>query len=113
MTISVVRSKVMRISKQPFPVQAMIDKKQLDNVEYSSWLDRLITSDERCTHEVKSRIAMAKGEFSKKKIHSTSKLDLQLRKKLVKCCLWSVAFYGTETLTLQKIVQKCLGSFEM
>ena len=43
----------------------------------------------------------------------TSKLDLNLGKKLVKCCIWSIALYGAETWTLEKVKQKCLESFEM
>jgi hypothetical protein len=35
-------------------------------------------------------------------------LDLELRKKLVKCCIWSIALYGAETWTLRAV--KC---FEM
>jgi len=42
----------------------------------------------------------------------TSKLDLNLRKKLVKCCIWSLALYIAETSTLQK-KDKYLGSFQM
>jgi len=38
----------------------------------------------RCTCEIKSRIAMAKTAFSKKKTLFTSKLDFNLRKKLTK-----------------------------
>jgi len=44
----------------------------------------MLTNDGRCTHEIKSRIAMAKAPFSKKKTLFTSKLDLNLRKKLIK-----------------------------
>jgi hypothetical protein len=55
---------------------------------------------------------MAKAAFSKKTLF-TSKLDLQLRKKLVKCYIWSIALYGAETWTLQKLDQKYLESFEM
>jgi len=40
------------------------------------------------------RIAMAKAAFSKKKTIFTSKLDLNLRKKLIKCYIWSMALYG-------------------
>jgi hypothetical protein len=40
---------------------------------------------ESCTREIKSRIAMAKAAFSKKKNLFISKKDLNLRKKLVKC----------------------------
>jgi hypothetical protein len=31
----------------------------------------------------------------------TSKMDLELKKKLVKCYIWSVALYGAETGTLR------------
>jgi hypothetical protein len=31
----------------------------------------------------------------------------------VKCYIWSIALYGAETWTLQKVDQKYLGSFEM
>jgi hypothetical protein len=36
-----------------------------------------------------------------------------LRKKLVKCYIWSVAFYGAENWTLRKVEQKYVGSFEV
>ncbi|PNF14726.1 hypothetical protein B7P43_G08936 [Cryptotermes secundus] len=58
-------------------------------------------------------IAMAKAAFSKKKNLFTSKLDLNLRKKLVKCYIWSIALYGAETWTLRAVDQKHLESFEM
>ena len=35
---------------------------------------------------------MAKAAFNKKKTLFTSKLDLNLRKKLVKCYIWNMAF---------------------
>ena len=57
--------------------------------------------------------AMAKVAFSKKKNLFTSKLDLKLRKKLVKCYVWSIALYGAETWTLRATDQKYLESFEM
>jgi hypothetical protein len=46
------------------------------------------------------------------KAPSISKLDLNLRKKLIKCYIWNIALCGAETLTLQKVDQKYLGSFE-
>jgi hypothetical protein len=53
---------------------------------------------------------MAKAAFNKKKTLFTSKLDLELRKKLVKCY---IALYGVETWTLRKLGRKYLESFEM
>jgi hypothetical protein len=42
------------------------------------------------------------------------KLDLNLRKKLVKCYnIWSVALYGAENWRLRKVDHKYLGNFEM
>jgi len=45
----------------------------------------MLTDDGRCTCEIKSRTIMAKAAFNKKKNLFTSKLDLNLRKKLMKC----------------------------
>jgi hypothetical protein len=59
------------------------------------------------------RIAMAKAAFSKKRALFTSTLDLLLRKKLVKCYIWSIALYGAETRTLRAVDQKHLESSEM
>ena len=56
---------------------------------------------------------MAKAAFSKKKALFTGTLDFELRKKLVKCYIWSVALYGAVTWTLRTVDQKHLESFEM
>jgi len=42
-----------------------------------------------------------------------SPLDLELRKKLVKCYVWSIALYGAETWTVRARNQKYMESFEM
>jgi len=55
---------------------------------------------------------MSKAAFNKKKTLFTSKLDLHLRKKLVKCYIWSMALYGAETWTLREADQKYLERFE-
>jgi hypothetical protein len=73
----------------------------------------LLTNDGRCACEIKSRIAMAKAAFNKKRALFTDKMDLELRKKLVKCYIWSIALYGAETWTLRAVDQKLMESFEM
>jgi hypothetical protein len=64
-----------------------------------------ITNGAKCTCEIKSRISVAKAAFKKgkKKILSTSKLGLNLRKELTKCYICSVALYDVETWTLRKL----------
>ena len=56
---------------------------------------------------------MAKSAFNKKRALFTSTLDLGVRKKLVKCYVWSIALYGAETWTLRAVDQKHLESFKM
>jgi hypothetical protein len=68
-----VEKKVKRISRQPLPVKFKIDQNQLDNVESFKYLGSMITNDETCTCEIKSRIAMAKAAFNKKGDLSTAK----------------------------------------
>jgi len=113
MEMNVEKTKVMRISRQPSPVNIMIDQKQLNNVESFKYLGSILTNDGRCTCEIKCRIAMAKAAFKKKRTLFTSTLDLELRKKLVKCYVWSIALYGAETWTLRAVDQKHLERFEM
>ena len=71
----------------------------------------MITSDARCTREITSKIAMTKTAFSNKKTLLTSKLDLHLKKKLVKCFIWSTALYGAETGILWKRNEEIPGKF--
>jgi methyl coenzyme M reductase subunit D len=90
--MNVEKTKVMRISRQPFPVKIMTDQKQLENVESFKYLDSILTNDERCTCEIKCMFAMAKATFKKKRALFTNTLDLELRKKLVKCYVWSIVY---------------------
>jgi hypothetical protein len=56
----------------------------------------MITNNARCTCEIKSKIAVAKNAFNKKKTLFTSKPYLNLRKKLVKNYIWTTDLYGAE-----------------
>jgi hypothetical protein len=83
--INVEKTKLMRITRHPLPVKIMIEQKQIDNVESFKYVGSILTNDGRCTGEIKCRIAMAKAAFNKKRALFASTLDLELRKKLVKC----------------------------
>jgi len=75
MEMNVEKTKVMRISWQPSPVQIMTDQKQLDNTEYFNYLGSTVTNDARCTCEIKSTNVMVRAAFNMKKAPFTSKLD--------------------------------------
>jgi hypothetical protein len=56
---------------------------------------------------------MAKAAFNKKRALFTGKMDFEMRRKLVKCYIWSVALYGAETGTVRAVDRKQLESFEL
>jgi hypothetical protein len=56
---------------------------------------------------------MATAAFNRKKTLFFSKLDLYLRKKLVKCYVWGIVLYGAEDETFRKVDYKCLERFKM
>jgi len=57
---------------------------------------------------------MAKATLKKKKTLFTSKVYLNLRgEKLLKCCIWSMAWFSALTWTLQKVDQKHAVSFQI
>ena len=74
---------LIRIIRQP-PLQIVTDQEHLLTVKYFNYLCSII-DNARCQREIKCRTAMAKAAFNRKKTHFTSKLELNLRKKLVKC----------------------------
>jgi hypothetical protein len=76
METNVEKTKVMRISRQPFPVKIVIDQKQLENVESFKYLGSILTNDGRNFCEIKCRIAMAKAAFNKKRALFIITLDL-------------------------------------
>jgi hypothetical protein len=55
----------------------------------------------------------AKAAFNKKRALFAGKMDWELRKKLVKCYIWSVALYGAEIGTVWGVDRKQLESFDM
>jgi hypothetical protein len=52
------------------------------------------------------RIVIAKEAFNRKISLLTSKLNTELKKKLVRCYVWSIALWGIETWTLRKLEWK-------
>jgi len=51
--INVKKSKVMRISRQPPPIQILVDQKHPENMENFSYMSSMITNDATCIREIK------------------------------------------------------------
>jgi len=73
----------------------------------------MIRNDARCTLAIKSRILMAKALFNKMKNLLTTKLKLDLRNNVIKCCIWNTTWCGAETWTFRNVNRKYLKTFEM
>jgi len=52
----------------------MVDKKQLENVEYFNYLGKMIINAARCTREIKTAIAATKAAFNNEAFF-TRKMD--------------------------------------
>jgi hypothetical protein len=68
MEINVEKTKVMRFSRQPFPVKIIKEKKQLVNMESFKYLGSILTNDGRCTCEIKYRIVRLKLNSTKRRL---------------------------------------------
>jgi hypothetical protein len=88
------KTKAMKISSKPSPIQIVTDRTQFENVEYFSCLGSVIACDAVGSWEIKSN--NMKNIF-------TTKLDLNLRKKLVKCYIRYKCLYGVEIWTLRAV----------
>jgi len=66
-------------------------------VNHFKHLGSVISDDGYCEKDVRCRIAMAKKAFLEKKKLLTSKLNIDLKKRIVKVTIWSVALYAAET----------------
>ena len=111
--IKIDKSQAMRISRNYESLQIKVGNGQLNEVDHFKYLDSVLTRYGYCTKEIKMRIAIAKEAFNRKMSLLTSKLNTELKKKLVRCYVWSIALYGSETWTLRQLERKYLESFEM
>ena len=68
-----------------------IKGESVEQVDSFKYLGCTISSNMNCCQEVKQRIAMAEEAFIRKRSIFCGPLDKELRKRLVKCFVWSVA----------------------
>jgi len=114
MKFNVKKMKAMCISRQgKSKVKIYIDGQLLEQVQQFRYLGSLITEDGYCDKEIRSRIGLAKVKFMERKKIQTSKMNLDLRKRIVKCLVCSVALYAAETWTISKTDLKRIKAFEM
>ena len=113
MRINEKKTKCMVVGGKGERINIRMNNEQIEQVNSFKYLGSIVTDDIRSTKEIKTRIAIAKEAFNKKKNLLNGPLNKELRKRLAKCYIWSVALYGVETWTLRKEDEKRIEAFEM
>ena len=106
MKINISRTEPMAIGRKPKKIDKRIKDESVEQVDSFKYLGCNNTSNMNCCQEVKQRMAMAKEAFNRKRRIFCGPLEKELRKRLVKCFVWSVVLYGAETRTLRRNEQK-------
>ena len=107
---------VMVVSKKAqTPVcDVTVNNIQIRQVDRFKYLGSWISSDGRSDLDVKCRIGQAKQKFvDMKNVLCSRKLGLSIRKRMLKCYVWSVLLYGCESWTISKKSEKRLEAAEM
>ena len=113
MKINVKRTKFMRIShKGNCTMKIQIDGQLVEQVSDFKYLGSLISEDRYCEKEIHSRKALGMKIFMDKKRLFTGKLNLDLKKQIVKCLVWGVALYAAETWKLTQADRSKLEAFK-
>ena len=103
MEINIDKSLVMRVSRSNELMQIKVNNRELKEIDHFKYLGGVLTRGDYCTKEIKMRITISKEAFNRKKSLLRSKINIELKKKLVRCYVWSMALYGSETCTLRKL----------
>src|ERR1700729_1436553 len=91
-----------------------INNTALKQVHQFKYLGTVISSDARCTTEIRSRIAQAKTTFMKmKNIMREKSLPMTLRKRILQCYIEPILLYGSESWTMNKQTIRLLEATEM
>ena len=108
--INIENSLIMRKSARNESLWIKVDNTELKGIDHFNYHGRVLTID---TREIKTRNARTKEEFNRKISLFTSKLCIELRKKLFRCDIWSITLFGSETWRLRKLERRYLASFEI
>ena len=110
------KTECMVVSKRNESPDCLVTLQQepVKKVEQFQYLGSVLTSDARCTTEIKRRIGIAKTAFRKmKNLLTNSRLSLQTRVRAIKTYVWSTLLYGCEAWTVSKAMEQRLEAVEM
>ena len=95
-------------------VKAHVNGEAVRQVSSFRCLGSLISEDGRCDAEIKSRIAIAKGNFGMmRRILTNLSLGMNIRLRLLKGYVWSTLLYGCEAWNISGVMRRRLEAAEM
>jgi uncharacterized membrane protein len=114
MKINVKKTKVMCIARKKVDkMKIEIDGQLVEQVSQFKYLGSVISEDGYCKTDIKSRIAQGKCAFMEKKGLLTGNLRVELKIRMIKCLIWTVATYAAECWTMTSTDRKRIEAFEM
>ena len=115
MKINAGKTKVMRFTKrEDKEVKINIGPQEIENVKQFRYLGALINNNGRDHKEIKSRIGMAKTAFNNlANVLGNRTMSIDLRKRIMRCYVWTVLKYSCETWTMSAECEKKVSAFEM
>jgi len=116
LNINIKKTKSMVISRSELVPKArlLIDGTEVEQVKSFVYLGQLISEDGRSDNEIKKRIHLAKMAFlNMKKILINQDISGRTKFRLLKCYIWSLFLYGSETWTTKKSTEAKIEAFEM
>jgi hypothetical protein len=95
-------------------IKIQINGRILEQVKSYVYLGHTITEDGKCDMEIRKRIGMAKSTFINMKSILTSKqITNKLKMRIARCYVYSILLYGSESWTLNKMMEDKINAFEM
>jgi hypothetical protein len=105
---------IRRDVKEECKIKIKVNGKILEQVDKYVYLGHLITEDGRCDQEIRRRIEIARAAFiNMKNILTSRKVDMETRKRLIRCYIISTFLYASETWTIHKDSWNKIEAFEM
>ena len=92
----------------------MIDGDEIENVDKFKFLGSYITPEGDSKTEIKIRLGIARGATTDlADLWKSKDLSLNLKVKLAKALVWSIALYGCESWTIKKEEERMIQVFEL
>ena len=101
------KTKVLCISqKGNDELKIYVDGQEVEQVSQFRYLSSLISEDGYCIKYIQRRMEMAKKLLVEKKKLFTGKMNLELKKRIMKCFVCSVAQYAAEMWMLTQTYRR-------